>query len=680
MNTRTARRTARMKRPTTETSIALVLIGGFLAFVALGAAPFRISTSASNAITPGARFTDGNVTVSSRYQGSPAMPISPGGSQTFTLTKETFSGSTDCSTGGASSATVTGVGNPSPHTFALASDGSARLTAPQVSDQNGLFVGWTSTDGGMLTQIPFTDGRAICVPGGAADHTYVATYSPGVIVLDSTCTTPVTSINIGCTVCAKVFVDDTGPGTLAPLRVQIGDFNGIQRNLVNDFVIAANLQTFTFTLPSTPTSDLGGGTFSNIGTWFARVIDVSAGGRSNYANFDVAAGSGCGGCTLTCPANITQPNSPNQCGTIVSYSAPTTSGSCGTIVCSPASGSFYPVGTTTVTCTPAAGPSCSFTITVNDTQPPSITCPVNVAVANSPNQCGSVVNYPAPTVSDNCPGGTTICSPGSGSFFPVGTTTITCTATDASGNPANCSFTVTVNDTQPPSITCPSNITQPAASGQCSAVVNYTATASDNCPGVTAACNPQSGSTFPVGATGVTCTATDASNNTSTCSFTVTVQDTQLPIVSCSVAVSSLWPPNHNLINVGLAASATDNCPGPPAIQVLVFGDEDDESATGDGNHSPDAKDIAPGSLRLRSERKGDSDGRVYLIVVRATDSAGNVGVSCCAVVVPKSNSSADKSSVNSQSAAACAYFLANGVPPPSYFVVGDGPVIGPKQ
>src|SRR6185503_13008535 len=151
---------------------------------------------------------------------------------------------------------------------------------------------------------------------------------------------------------------------------------------------------------------------------------------------------------------------PNQCGAVTTYPAPTTTGTCGTVTCSPPSGSFFPKGTTTVTCTASAGPSCTFTITVNDTQPPSITCPANITVSNDPNQCGAVVNYPPPTVSDNCPGvGAPQCSPASGSFFPVGTTTVTCSVADASGNTASCAFTITVNDTQPPTITCPPNQT-----------------------------------------------------------------------------------------------------------------------------------------------------------------------------------------------------------------------------
>jgi subtilisin-like proprotein convertase family protein len=69
-------------------------------------------------------------------------------------------------------------------------------------------------------------------------------------------------------------------------------------------------------------------------------------------------------CTITCPANISRNSDPNQNGAVVTYPAPSTTGSCGTINCSPASGSFFPDGTTTVTCTSTAGPGCNFTVTV----------------------------------------------------------------------------------------------------------------------------------------------------------------------------------------------------------------------------------------------------------------------------------------------------------------------------
>lgn len=152
-----------------------------------------------------------------------------------------------------------------------------------------------------------------------------------------------------------------------------------------------------------------------------------------------------GPCSLSCPPNKMQSNDPNQCGAVVTYNAPTTTGGCGTVVCSPASGSFFPVGTTTVTCKSNnfAGPeTCTFTVTVQDTQPPSITCPNNITAIppNVSDPC-VVVNFTT-TATDNCPGITVVCNPPSGSCFPIGTTTVTCTATDASGNTATCSFTV----------------------------------------------------------------------------------------------------------------------------------------------------------------------------------------------------------------------------------------------
>ncbi|MCU1263813.1 MAG: hypothetical protein JWM21_131 [Acidobacteria bacterium] len=256
---------------------------------------------------------------------------------------------------------------------------------------------------------------------------------------------------------------------------------------------------------------------------------------------DTDAGAQCAACSITCPANITQANDANQCGAVVTYAAPTSSGTCGAVTCSPASGSFFPVGTTTVNCSTTAGPTCSFTVTVQDTQAPTITCPANITQSNDPNQCGATVNYPAPTVSDNCPGATVNCSPASGSFFPVGTTTVTCTASDASANSpdSTCTFTVTVNDTQPPSITCPANISVPAAPGFDGANVDYPApTVTDNCPGAPApVCNPASGSFFPIGVTTVTCTAGGTSCTSKTITHSSSQAITPNNSVSCNNGV-----------------------------------------------------------------------------------------------------------------------------------------------
>src|SRR4030095_5066908 len=180
------------------------------------------------------------------------------------------------------------------------------------------------------------------------------------------------------------------------------------------------------------------------GTWTITISDDldGDGGSLNSWALDVTTCVCVAPCVLTCPANITQSNDPNQCGAVVNYPAPTTSGGCGTVTCSPASGSFFPVGTTTVTCSEPTPTTCSFTVTVNDTQPPVITCPANVtAVTATVTDPCVVVNFTT-TASDNCPGVVVVCNPPSGSCFPVGITTVTCTATDAAGNTATCSFTI----------------------------------------------------------------------------------------------------------------------------------------------------------------------------------------------------------------------------------------------
>ena len=106
------------------------------------------------------------------------------------------------------------------------------------------------------------------------------------------------------------------------------------------------------------------------------------------------------------------------------------------------------------------------------------------------------------------------CSPASGSTFALGSTTVACSASDAIGNTAHESFSVTVEDTTGPTI-APHADVNATASGNSSAVVNYTLpTASDLVDGpVGVTCTPVSGSTFNVGSTTVTCSATDATGN-----------------------------------------------------------------------------------------------------------------------------------------------------------------------
>jgi hypothetical protein len=166
-------------------------------------------------------------------------------------------------------------------------------------------------------------------------------------------------------------------------------------------------------------------------------------------------------------------------------------------------------------------------VTVNDTTPPLLNCPANLVKGADPNQCSAAASF-TPSASDNCSGaGTPACSPPSGAAFPKGITTITCSVRDGANNQAVCSFTVTVVDTQAPTLACPASlVTNTVRAGDATVAVSFaTPAAADNCPGVSVTCMPPSGAQFPRGTTTVTCTASDAANNKTNCAFTVRVFD-----------------------------------------------------------------------------------------------------------------------------------------------------------
>ncbi|MCZ7558339.1 MAG: HYR domain-containing protein [Bacteroidia bacterium] len=278
------------------------------------------------------------------------------------------------------------------------------------------------------------------------------------------------------------------------------------------------------------------------------------------------------------------------------------------------------------------GPRPSIRAAIQSTDPCVLTCPSNISVSNDPDMCGAVVNYPAPTTSATC--GTVTSTPASGSFFPVGVTVVNVMTTSEE----NCSFTITVNDTQPPSVTCPENITVNNDPGMCSAVVTYAASASDNCPGVTIDYDIPSGTAFPVGVTTVTVTATDAHNNSTQCSFTVTVIDNEPPTISVSVNPTSLWPPNHTMRNITATVVAADNCPGVTYALTSIVSNEAD-NGLGDGDTPNDVQNADYNTpdlmFRVRSERSGLGTGRIYTATYTATDAHSNTATASATVTVP---------------------------------------------
>lgn len=329
-------------------------------------------------------------------------------------------------------------------------------------------------------------------------------------------------------------------------------------------------------------------------------------------------------CTLSCPDNInaTANTTVNgQRGAIVTFDAASPEGDCGTITATPASGSFFPVGTTTVTVNSGTGgASCSFTVTIDDTgfDPPTISCPASVDVNAGPS-CEAVVAVGNPTTTgtnvtvvgarsdgkslytcdengENCTRKTT------DDPFSAGITTISWTAySHSSPGPfataedeeaartgsATCTQVITVNDVTPPVISVsPKTI---AADASCQAVIpDFTATAqvSDNCAcsasdnsescadahPITVTQSPAAGTPVGLGTHTITLSANDGSSNnggagnTTTVTTTLTVADQTDPVISCPTDIVVFLPLNSSDVSMPVtypAATASDNCSTP---------------------------------------------------------------------------------------------------------------------
>lgn len=242
----------------------------------------------------------------------------------------------------------------------------------------------------------------------------------------------------------------------------------------------------------------------------------------------------------------------NPAGAVATYSVTANDAEDGVIAatCVPPSGSTFPLGMTTVNCsaTDSDGNETtgSFTVTVVDTTPPSLSLPADLTrEATGPG--GAMVSYSA-SASDIVDGSVPVtCTPPSGSTFPLGLNTVSCHATDAAGNTGSDMFSVTVVDTTPPALTLPDDLTR-EATGAAGAAVTYSATASDTVDGsVAPVCTPASGAVFPLGATPVNCSATDAAGNNATGGFTVTVRDTTAPALTCPSSITGTFGQTVNL-------------------------------------------------------------------------------------------------------------------------------------
>jgi hypothetical protein len=220
----------------------------------------------------------------------------------------------------------------------------------------------------------------------------------------------------------------------------------------------------------------------------------------------------------------------------------------------------------------------------------------------------------------------------------AGNNNVTLTVTDIHGAASTCTAVVTVIDNTAPVITCPANITVSCAANV-PAVNTASVTSGDNCP-VTIT-HVSDDITNKTCANQFTLTrtykATDASGNSATCSQVITVFDNTAPVISnASTNVVSLWPANHKMKDVIVNYNTADNCNG--VTTTLTVSSNEPINGTGDGDTSPDWQIVNNHLVKLRAERAGNGNGRIYTITIRATDGCNNSSTKVLLVYVNHSN------------------------------------------
>ncbi len=376
----------------------------------------------------------------------------------------------------------------------------------------------------------------------------------------------------------------------------------------NQLIIDFNLQNVPTGLRRRPLTLVvnGNTTFSRVETAQGVQMTFNGTGAKKIINLDFANAT-----TVTptpCDNDVTPPvlaNCPPNInltttglGIVANWTPPTATDNCTTtpsVSSTYASGATFPIGTTPVvyTAIDAKGNrvTCSFNITVaqtvvnpcdNDVTPPVLqNCPQNRSLTTTGTSI--VVNWTPPTATDNCTTPSVSSTYASGATFPIGTTAVVYTATDAKGNRATCSFNITVaqtvvnpcdNDVTPPVFqNCPQNRSL-TTTGTTAVGIWTPPTAFDNCtvtPLISS--NYASGTAFAVGTTTVIYVATDAKSNRSTCSFNIVVTKVSSCTNDLIAPVFRSCPINQNLTATGTTAvatwtppTATDNCTTNPTI------------------------------------------------------------------------------------------------------------------
>ncbi|WP_434385871.1 HYR domain-containing protein [Melittangium boletus] len=275
--------------------------------------------------------------------------------------------------------------------------------------------------------------------------------------------------------------------------------------------------------------------------------------------------------------------------------------------------------------------SCWSNVTVRDCEAPALTCPASFQV-----ECTSegvaLVQPPEATARDNC-GAAPVAPPKAG-VLPVGTHTLTYSATDTSGNTATCSTQAVVVDTKAPAVSCPESILAECTGRNSAWVTPGAAKGSDTCSPVKV--SGPAADFYPLGTNTVSYTARDASGNASTCTSTIQVVDVTPPAVTLTPP-APLWPVSGDYHTVRLEDCITvyDRCSGgltqtgASASISCVASDE----AQGAG--APDIVFLDATTVKVKVDRAAAGNGRVYSLHFEVRDAAGNRTRGICPVGVP---------------------------------------------
>ncbi|HEB28697.1 MAG TPA: HYR domain-containing protein, partial [Porticoccus sp.] len=253
-----------------------------------------------------------------------------------------------------------------------------------------------------------------------------------------------------------------------------------------------------------------------------------------------------------------------------------------------------------------------------------------------------------------------------------------------------------------------------AANGA-SAAVSFSPTVSGGCSAPTLSCDHESGSIFTIGNHTVSCEAYDECGQTAECDFAVNIEappeSEEVDDVEETEAVAScdrnedvslthtlgdnlLWPPKHKLVDVEQTLTLATDCDQLQGEMsqwqtgVEVWSNEPEASDSANGmqdsgdtfNFAPDAK-ATDEVLRLRAERLGNGNGRVYLLIGYGAEGDNRFLTSCEVVVVPHNNSSASKAEVAIMASQAKYYCEENnGAAPVDFYQHGLSDKIGSKQ